>query len=318
MVCAMNFAVEIPWISLWMISGKFLAFLAGTGEISTDLEGENGSRNPLWDKGSHHSFSSSSPDSRELAIWCLRPLGHLSARKTPGIQKYLRAGRIVGNPSRRGVSKRGMVDFEIFKARSRPRISPIGVYNDVLLSLSTNPANKSGRSFLLCAPSAAHTRGDTAFGSGSARRSTCRFSTSARCVGSCGDPPHGGRRQIRDWPTGLSRTSNEVILIVGPGCLGGATGGGKSPCSKRWSEAADALRRTSRRKDNQGLPQRPRQVPASSSGTGRGSADYADFTGSEICANLRNLRTSFSSRYRAERHRHAPDSLHYASYFDGG
>jgi hypothetical protein len=39
----MNSAVEIPWISLWMISGKFLAFLAGTGEISTGFEGESGS-----------------------------------------------------------------------------------------------------------------------------------------------------------------------------------------------------------------------------------------------------------------------------------
>ena len=80
MVCAMNCALEIPWISLWMLSGKFLAFLAGTGEISTGLEGENASRNPPWDKGFHPSFSPSSPGSRELAIWCLRPLGHLSAQ----------------------------------------------------------------------------------------------------------------------------------------------------------------------------------------------------------------------------------------------
>ena len=80
MLCAMNCAVEIPWISPWMLSGKFLAFLAGTGEISTGLEGENGSRNPLWDKGFHHSFSPSSPGSRELTIlWSLLTIGECEA-----------------------------------------------------------------------------------------------------------------------------------------------------------------------------------------------------------------------------------------------
>jgi len=53
-------------------------------------------------------------------------------------------------------------------------------------------------------------------------------------------------------------------------------------------------------------------------GTSRESADYADFTDTEMCVNLRNLRTSFLYRYRAELHRHAADSLRYGSYCDGG
>jgi hypothetical protein len=71
MIHPMNCAVEIPWISHWMISGKFLLrLLAPPSTLSRHLgrkygdihrlRGRERIAKPLWDKGSHHSFSSSS------------------------------------------------------------------------------------------------------------------------------------------------------------------------------------------------------------------------------------------------------------------
>src|ERR1700739_1421906 len=53
-------------MTLWTISGKFLANSAGIGEISTDREGEIRTRKPLRENGFHHSVSSSFPPRIEL------------------------------------------------------------------------------------------------------------------------------------------------------------------------------------------------------------------------------------------------------------
>jgi 3-oxoacyl-[acyl-carrier protein] reductase len=60
---------EYPVDTLWTISGKFLANLAGKREISTSNQGENGRRKPLYEKGFHHSCSPSFPPCGSFPSW---------------------------------------------------------------------------------------------------------------------------------------------------------------------------------------------------------------------------------------------------------